>query len=300
MHTLKQLIKRVLILLFRSPLCGWLRRRAWSGRAAFILYHEIEPDQLNRHLAWFKAQGCTFITLDDFRQAMEGQAELPPKSTVITFDDGWKSNLELLPVFARYGVRPTIFICAGMIDTHRRIWNYSIPDRLGANHELMLSLWYRPNRERLAELETRFDHRPDKEYDERHMVTLEEFRAMLPHVDFQSHTLFHPVLPTCDDEELREELTASRRQIEALTGAPCYALAYPYGDHDARVVLFTREAGYSLARTARIAGLNHPADHPWRLHSIGLFEWYSERQVADCMAWAELRTLLFRNPPPPG
>jgi peptidoglycan/xylan/chitin deacetylase (PgdA/CDA1 family) len=64
-----------------------------------------------------------------------------------------------------------------------------------------------------------------------------------------SHTCSHPRLTSLTDEQLGGELIESRSIVAERLGRPCGTLAYPYGDHDERVLGATRTAGYSLAGT---------------------------------------------------
>ena len=79
-----------------------------------------------------------------------------------------------------------------------------------------------------------------------------------------SHTHSHPRLPTLDDDALTDELVGSRQEIERRLARPCPSLAYPYGDHDARVVEAARLAGYESAGTlpARLKRPTGPLDWP--------------------------------------
>jgi len=79
-----------------------------------------------------------------------------------------------------------------------------------------------------------------------------------------SHTRSHPRLPTLDDAALENELQSSRQDIERHLAGPCPSLAYPYGDHDARVVAAARRAGYESAGTlpARLTRPAGPLDWP--------------------------------------
>jgi peptidoglycan/xylan/chitin deacetylase (PgdA/CDA1 family) len=76
-----------------------------------------------------------------------------------------------------------------------------------------------------------------------------------------SHTCSHPFLTQCDDETLERELTVSREVIEKRLGS-CSTIAYPYGDHDERVMAATRAAGYTLAGSLP-AVLSHPEPMAW-------------------------------------
>jgi peptidoglycan/xylan/chitin deacetylase (PgdA/CDA1 family) len=64
-----------------------------------------------------------------------------------------------------------------------------------------------------------------------------------------SHTCSHPRLTQIDDDALERELTVSREVCAERMGRPCESIAYPYGDHDDRVVEATGRAGYSAAGT---------------------------------------------------
>jgi peptidoglycan/xylan/chitin deacetylase (PgdA/CDA1 family) len=62
-----------------------------------------------------------------------------------------------------------------------------------------------------------------------------------------SHTLSHPHLRLLSDAELERELRDSRQRVEDALGRPCPFLAYPFGEHDARVRAAARAAGYGAA-----------------------------------------------------
>ena len=76
------------------------------------------------------------------------------------------------------------------------------------------------------------------------VMTAEELASLPSLVELGSHTLTHPHLTQLGDAELREEVTASRLRLAELASAPVTLLAFPYGDHDDRVVGACREAGY--------------------------------------------------------
>jgi peptidoglycan/xylan/chitin deacetylase (PgdA/CDA1 family) len=63
-----------------------------------------------------------------------------------------------------------------------------------------------------------------------------------------SHTCSHPRLTRLPDDRLARELAESKERCEANLGS-CLSLAYPYGDHDGRVVAAAEGAGYRFACT---------------------------------------------------
>jgi len=66
-------------------------------------------------------------------------------------------------------------------------------------------------------------------------------------VEIGSHTKTHPHLRGLSDVELRAELVESREQLEDVLGGPCRFLAFPFGEHDARVRAAARASGYEAA-----------------------------------------------------
>ena len=60
-----------------------------------------------------------------------------------------------------------------------------------------------------------------------------------------SHTRTHPRLPELDDAGAGRRARAARAtSASERLGRQCRSIAYPYGDHDARVAAAAREAGY--------------------------------------------------------
>ncbi len=69
-----------------------------------------------------------------------------------------------------------------------------------------------------------------------------------------------PRLTELGDAALAAELAGSRADIERELGAPCPSLAYPFGDHDDRVVTAAAAAGYSQAAIAGSARRRRPPE----------------------------------------
>jgi hypothetical protein len=53
-----------------------------------------------------------------------------------------------------------------------------------------------------------------------------------PLLNFESHTLSHPFLHRCTEQEIAQELDGSKTKIEALTQQSVRSLSYPYGSLD--------------------------------------------------------------------
>jgi peptidoglycan/xylan/chitin deacetylase (PgdA/CDA1 family) len=84
-----------------------------------------------------------------------------------------------------------------------------------------------------------------------------------------SHTASHPHLTEIDDGELARQLRESRTRCEENLDRPCTSIAYPYGDHDERVVAATGEAGYEAAAT--LPARTPPSPTPLAWPRIGVY-----------------------------
>jgi peptidoglycan/xylan/chitin deacetylase (PgdA/CDA1 family) len=79
----------------------------------------------------------------------------------------------------------------------------------------------------------------------------ERIRSAPVTVRHGSHTMSHPRLSTLGDEDLIRELEESRTRLSSLMGQPVDTIAFPYGDHDGRVVKACADAGYRHAFSIR-------------------------------------------------
>jgi len=65
-----------------------------------------------------------------------------------------------------------------------------------------------------------------------------------------AHTLTHPVLSLCSEEEAFREIKQSKVDIERAVGKPVWAFAYPFGNPATmgeREIRLAQDAGYSCA-----------------------------------------------------
>jgi peptidoglycan/xylan/chitin deacetylase (PgdA/CDA1 family) len=136
----------------------------------------------------------------------------------VTFDDAYRSILDVVPSLERLGLRPTVFVCTDYAGDGRRL-DVPLLDGVPAEHrhELATLRW-----DGLRELAERG-------------------------IEVASHTRTHPNLRELSAGELTREVTESREEIESELGRRCSYLAYPYGQFDARVRGAVERAGYEAA-----------------------------------------------------
>ena len=84
--------------------------------------------------------------------------------------------------------------------------------------------------------------------------------AAYPEVTIGAHSVTHPVMPDCNDENLRFEIAECKRALESWTGQSVTCFAYPEGKFDGRERRLLIESGYELAVTTRSAFLTRDTD----------------------------------------
>lgn len=81
----------------------------------FVHYHQISPEAFNNHFQFYHRH----YNLTSLKTLAEGR-RLPPKPIFITFDDGWGTNYDLLPIYNNMSKIVTIFLSVAFIKTNRR------------------------------------------------------------------------------------------------------------------------------------------------------------------------------------
>lgn len=256
--------KEVAAFLVRYSGVPFLVRNIYArNKCCILLYHAPSRSVLDKHLNYLSKR-YNIIPLEVLVDAIRSKnwRRVPLKSIVITLDDGYKSNFELLEVFKKYKIRPTIYLTSQLINTNRHFW-FMLP---GIQSEPLKKC---TNSERLCHLEENFGFTPTKEYSEqeRQSLNIDEIRSMQDFVDFQAHTCFHPILTTCSDDECKQEIFQCKSDLETLLGINCKHFCYPDGDYTEREVALAKQAGFLSARTIDI-GWNNVNTDPYRLKAI--------------------------------
>jgi poly-beta-1,6-N-acetyl-D-glucosamine N-deacetylase len=262
---LKRLLLSAIFAVLRFSGLSLLVREIWQrNKVTILVYHALSATRADAHFSAL-TQRYNVIALSEFVSARSAQRtdRLPRKALIITFDDGHRANYELLPVLEKHGIPISIFVCSGIVGTHRHFWWSHASDEAGAQ-----ALKALPDEQRVQVLLTH-GHTDTREYETRQSLSVDEIAAMKSLVDFQSHTVFHPILPTCTLERAQREIVDSKETLEKQYGLKIYALAYPNGDYSDQDVELLRAAGYSCGLTMT-AGFNDWTTDPLRLRRFAL------------------------------
>jgi len=202
--------------------------------------HEVnvKPKIFGKQINYL-AKNFNVISLTEFITLLTNEKKIPPKTVLITFDDGYKDN----------------FTNA-----------YSILQKLGASATIFLSVAYIGTGKILP-------HDRKDEFVPNRILDWQEVKEMHSHeITFGSHSLNHANLGQISLEEMNKEIAESKRVIEENLGNRVVAVSYPYGlysDFNAQTVEQVKKAGYVCGFTA-MYGLNTLKSDLFRLRRIGI------------------------------
>ena len=220
-------------ILFYSGIPWLIRTLFLRNRITIIYYHSISPERFEKHIHFLK-KWFNLIALESYVKSPE---KSPNWALIITIDDGHKSNFDLLDIIKKHNIPVTIFLTTDIVGKNRRFWFKNTEP----TKKEILKIVSDEERVRILK-DSGFIE--GEEAIEGEGLTFDQIEKMKSHVDFQSHTATHPILPNCTEEKVIFELKKSKEDVENLTGKSCYALAFPIGDYTKREIEIAKETGY--------------------------------------------------------
>lgn len=206
------------------------QKAAPATRVPILMYHElaarplldrrlaVDPKSFADQVEYLHRCGYKTMTARGLAEALKGaDRQLPDKTVVLTFDDGFADFYEVaLPLLTRYGFTATVFVTTGWVAGSTR--NHGP----GAG---MLS-WRQ----------------------------IEEVAAA--GVEIGAHSVSHPELDQLASAQLSRELAAAKHALEDRLGGAVTGLAYPFGYSNRQVRETAAAVGYEYACAVgnRLAG----------------------------------------------
>lgn len=171
----------------------------------------LTPDRLESQIKWLKDNGFTIIPLKEAVEYLQGKrASLPPKSVVITADDGWQSDYTYLyPIAKKYNIPVTLFIYPQTISQgkHALTWNELKELQKTGLFDIQGHTYWHPNFKQ-----------------EKKKMTPAEYEKFV-----------------------KAQLGDSKKILEEKLGTPITFLAWPFGIYDDYLEQAAANAGYEMA-----------------------------------------------------
>jgi peptidoglycan/xylan/chitin deacetylase (PgdA/CDA1 family)/CelD/BcsL family acetyltransferase involved in cellulose biosynthesis len=275
-----------------------------TDRLLIVAWHNVErtwnyPAPPGAGAAGFEHQlrrlqrlGTIVPLASSLRQLTTGQP-LPPRAIALTFDDGYRDNLEVgAPALERLGLPATFFLVPGILDGTVSPWWETVAWALQRTPRATVDFQGQTlvTRGRAARrtLEVLTERLKEQDQRARGRAVAELLERLEPPGDpghrrlfldwdgardllrrgFEvgAHSTDHAILARESPAAQLTDLVESRRRLEAELDVAVEVLAYPNGsraDYDAATVDAARRAGYSHALTARSG---------WNSRATPLFE----------------------------
>jgi len=173
-----------------------------EGKAGGAL--SIEVDLFKSHMKQIKEKGLAVISMQDFLAWRRGEKTIPPKSVLITIDDGYLSGYEVgLPILKEYHFPATYFIYTNFVNKGGKSMTW----------------------DQITELRD---------------AGMEIGSHTVSHFDLRHK----PKTSNDYDAWLKDEVETSKQILEEKLGIKVATIAYPYGYNNEKVRAAVQAAGY--------------------------------------------------------
>ena len=219
------------------------------GYLRVLAYHGV-PDKTtySRQLSFLR-RNYTIISLDDLLFAVRNEQQLPPKSVLLTFDDGEHSLFtNALPLHRELDIPAVIFVITSLIGTERPFWWKQVEQ-----HYASANRPHREARDKVAELKKVSNAEREAYLDSlppyfQQQLSLEELEALsAARFALANHTHSHPLANKCTPAELAEEVKQAQAFLSRVDGGYPDVFAYPNGNSSPESQQVLQQAGVELA-----------------------------------------------------
>jgi peptidoglycan/xylan/chitin deacetylase (PgdA/CDA1 family) len=154
------------------------------------------------------------------------------KAITFSYDDGVTQDIRMIEILNRYGMKGTFNLNSALLGKEGSLVRNEVEIRHDKINPADVSRIYRGH-------------------------------------EVAAHTLTHPFLPRCEDDEVVRQVEADRLRLSELCGYEVVGMAYPCGgaNHDKRVEALVREkTGIRYARTIESNGMFAPQSDLFCFH----------------------------------
>lgn len=289
-----------------------------------LLYHRVEildsdpqllavtPDLFYEQINFLK-KNYHPLTTEEFYHQLCDKKPLPPKSILITFDDGYADNLiKALPVLESLNTEALFFITTSLIGTDKELWwdelervlltNEDLPPDLDLKVEQSKYHFATSSTQQRKETYTRLhpvlkyiDHKKRKVVLDQlrtwaklsetgrashRLMTWDEIKLMSisKSAVIGAHTINHVPLSILTFEEQLAEIKQSKQQLESAIGKAVNYFSYPYGtrrDFNDQTVTITKQCNFLLG-FANYPGYVHSSTNHLKIPRILVRNWTAE------------------------
>jgi peptidoglycan/xylan/chitin deacetylase (PgdA/CDA1 family) len=171
----------------------------------------IVPERrFEAQMRYLKENGFNTITLDELSDFIELKDTIPPKSVVITVDDGWRPFYDIAyPILKKYGLKATLFLYTDFVGGGKAVTWDQVKEMAANGIEI---------------------HNHTKSH--RNLTKIKKKES------FEKYF-----------RQVEKEVMVGEQRLKQNAGIESRYLAYPYGDTNDLVVTLLKKRGYRAAFT---------------------------------------------------
>ena len=295
-----------------------------GSQSMILLYHRVchlnaDPQMLSVTPEYFYDQVSflkkeyDLLNVDEFTGFVTRNKSLPPKSILLTFDDGYADNLKVaLPILESLDAQALFFIATSNIDTNKELWWDELERFLLSNTDLPGTLDLKIEQSTYHFSTSSFQQRKETynqlhplikyvDHNKRKMI-LDQMRAWAKLSEngrdthrlmtwdevkqisrsrsavIGAHTVNHVPLSILNYEDQLTEIKTSKEQLESAIEKPVNYFSYPYGsrkDFNDQTVAVTKQCNFLLG-FANYPGYVHKSTNHFRIPRILVRNWTAE------------------------
>ena len=199
-----------------------INRIKYQKGIAVLMYHSIgyngvtftvKPEEFDQQMKYLADNYYSVISFEKLVNIVSQKTDIPEKTVVLTFDDGYRDFYEFAwPILKKYRFPATVFVSAGLVS-----------QKLMTSEKIDLPI-----------------------------LTWDQLKKLHNSgVDIQSHGLNHNKLDQLSEAEIEYEIVKSKKLLETKLHKKCYYFAYPKGRFNKQVVELLKQNGFKAARSLK-------------------------------------------------
>jgi peptidoglycan/xylan/chitin deacetylase (PgdA/CDA1 family) len=193
----------------------------------------VAPDILEKQLQFLQKNNYHTINSFELNDYLSGEFELPTKSILLTFDDGYKDNFEnAFRLLQKYNMKGDFAIITGVVGTGEYMsWD---------NIKTMLNSGMSVSSHTINHC----------------TLAVKDTKNPKIFLDSPEDSLVKPCSKFGIQEKLttgqiREELSRSKKDLENNLGIKVSHLVYPFGNYNPQVAKIAKDVGYNFATSVK-------------------------------------------------
>jgi len=201
----------------------------------------VDKDNFSRQMKFLKEGKYNICTLGDAVDCIKAEKEIPQKTAVITFDDGYKDNItDAAPIMERFDFPATFFVTIDYIGVIKTS--------------------------------------PHRQWQRWGCMDYDDLKALINRGhNIESHSLHHINLRGLPKDEKERELKISKEKISTSLNRAVDFFSYPYGYFDEELLTAAKRAGYKAA-CITAPGINSYSTNLYKLKRIEITAKDSEEE----------------------